>query len=297
MELRQIQYFVAIAELEHFGRASQRLRIAQPALSRQMKLLEAELGTPLFERLPRGVRLTAAGRVFLDRTRGLARQLEHAALDARAAAEGTVGVLRLGVIEVAAWEGIVPDSIRAFRLAFPEVRLALSALPGARQIDAIRLKELDAGLLYNPPDDPALSVLPLVRHPLMLAVPAESPLATRTDIRLADLADQDFIGFQRRESPRFYDDLQAALARRGFQPRISAEMRTEADMLALVSAGAGVALVNSCQQFRPPQGVRFRPVAEVDVSLSLALVHLADEDAPVVRRYAEVLRGMLVAGG
>ncbi len=292
MELRQIQYFIAIAELEHFGRASQRLRIAQPALSRQVKLLEAELGTLLFERLPRGVRLTEAGRVFLERTRGLVQQLDHAVLETRAAAEGRAGALRLGVIEVAAWEGVVPESLRRFRAAFPEVRLVLSALSGARQIDAIRLKHLDAGLLYNPPDDPALAVLPLARHPVMLAVHAASPLAGAEAVRLADLADQDFIGFHRRESPRFYDDLQAAFDRARFTPRISAEMRNEADMLALVSAGAGVALVNSCQRFRPPQAVRFLPVPGLDVALTLALVHPADGDAPVVGRYAEIVRGL-----
>lgn len=292
MELRQIQYFIAIAELEHFGRASQRLRIAQPALSRQVKLLEAELGTALFERLPRGVRLTAAGQVFLDRTRGLVQQLDHAVLAARAAAEGKAGVLRLGVIEVAAWQGLVPESLRRFRDDCADVRLVLSAMSRAEQIDAILRRHLDAGLLYNPPDDPGLAVQPLARHPVMLAVPAASPLAGAGALRMADLAAEEFIGFHRRESPRFYDDVQAALMRANFTPRIVAEMRNEADMLALVSAGAGVALVNSCQRFRPPQGVRFRPVADLDVSLTLALVRAAGEESPVVARYAGILREM-----
>ncbi len=292
MELRQIQYFIAIAELEHFGRASQRLRIAQPALSRQMKLLEAELGTTLFERLPRGVRLTAAGRVFLDRTRGLVRQLDHAVLEARAAAEGQAGVLRLGVIEVAAWEGIVPDSLRRFRADYPGARLVLSAMSRAEQVEALLHQQLDAGLLYNPPEDPALAVLPLARHPVMLAVHSSSRLAAMEEIRLADLAEEEIIGFHRRESPRFHDDLQAAFYRAGFTPRIGAEMRQEADMLALVSAGAGVALVNSCQRFRPPHAVRFRPVADLEVGLTLSLVHPARQSSPILARYADCLRAM-----
>ena len=292
MELRQIQYFIAIAELEHFSRAAARLRIAQPALSRQMKLLEAELGVTLFDRLPRGVRLTAAGRMFLERSRHLMQGLDQAVQQTRAAAAGHAGVLRLGVIEVAAWQGIVPEGIRAFRRDVPGVQLVLNAMSRSEQVEAILQQQLDAGVIYNPPDTAALQVLPLARHPVMLAVHETSPLAGAAALRLADLAEQDFIGFRRRESPRFHDDLQAAFDSRGFQPRIVAEMRHEADMLALVSAGAGVALVNSCQRFRPPQAVRFLPVTDLDVGLTLCFVHLAGAAVPLIDRFAETLRGM-----
>lgn len=292
MELRQIRYFVAIAEAEHFSRAAERLRIAQPALSRQMRLLEAEIGTPLFERLPRGVRLTAGGRVLLDRLRPVLRQIDHAVMEARAAADGRAGVLRLGVIEVAAWQGVVPDAIGRFRAAFPQARLILSALSGPEQMAAIAQDQLDAGILYNPPPDPAIVARPLLRHPVMLAVPAGSPLEARADLRLADLAGEDFIGFRRAESPRLHDDLEAAFARAGFVPRRVAEAGREADMLALVSAGAGVALVNSCQRFRPPQAVRFVPVADLDVALTLAYVHRAGPPGPVVERFADCLRAV-----
>ncbi len=289
MELRQIQYFVAIAELEHFGQASRRLHIAQPALTRQIKLLESELGVELFERLPRGVKLTAAGHVFLSHTRDIRQRIEHAVIEAQATAAGLSGTLRLGVIEVAAWRGMVPEGIRQFRASQPGVRLLLSAMLGAEQIEAIQDKTLDAGLMYNAPKHLGLKILPLEEHPVMLACHGATRFADMEEISLNDLADVDLIGFQRPESPKYYDDLKAAFARKGFAPRVIAEMKREADMLALVSAGAGVALVNSCQRFRPPFEVRFRRVVDLDVRLTLSLVHLQTPRSPVLDRFAETL--------
>jgi len=289
MELRQILYFIAIAEAEHFGRAALRLRIAQPALSRQMKLLEAELGLDLFERLPRGVRLTAAGRVFLGEMQGVQAQLARSVAAAQAAAAGQQGALRLGFIEAVAWHGLVPDAIRAFRAAFPAVDLTLAAMPTAEQLAMLRQGQLDAALLYNPLPAPDLTAVPLVRHAAVLAVPAEWP---QTAVALADLAAMPLVGFQRRGSPRFFDDLHARYRAAGFTPRYVAELMAETEILALVSAGVGAAVANSSQMWRPPHGVRFIPVAGLDVSLQLALVHRAGDAAPVLERFKAILTGL-----
>jgi len=288
MELRQIQYFVAIAELEHFVRASQRLRIAQPALSRQMKMLEAELGVELFERLPRGVRLTDAGHVLLTHLREVNQQIAMAITATRAAAAGRIGVLRLGVIEVAAWQGVVPESIRKFRDTFPEVELLLSSFDSAAQMTAIRRGGLDAGFLYNAPDDPSLVVRPLRFDPVVLAVPEGSAFADRSDLSIRDLADEPFIGFRRHLSPRYFDDTQAAFHKAGLEPRIMAEMGTEADMLALVGSGMGIAFVNSAQAWRPPHSVRFVKVADFEVGLQLCFVHLRENKSPTVAHLADI---------
>lgn len=292
MELRQIQYFVAIAELEHFVRASQRLRIAQPALSRQMKLLEAELGVELFERLPRGVRLTDAGRVLLSHLREVNAQIAAAVSATKAAAAGRLGVLRLGVIEVAAWQGIVPDSIRRFRAAFPEVELLLSSFDSAAQLTAIRRGGLDAGFLYNAPDDPSLVVQPLRFDSVVLAVPEASPLALSKDLSIRELAAESFIGFHRHLSPRYFDDTQAAFHKAGIEPRIIAEMGTEADMLALVGSGMGIAFVNSSQAWRPPHSVRFAKVEDFKVGLRLCFVHLKENTSPMVAHMAKMAAGV-----
>lgn len=289
MELRQIQYFIAIAELEHFGRASQKLRIAQPALSRQIKLLEAELEVELFERLPRGIRLTPAGKVLLGHMKGLSRQISKAVTETRATAAGLLGTLHLGVIEASAWQGLVPDGIARFRSTFPQVDLALSAMDSAEQMAAIRQGRLDGGILYNAPEDPAFDVLRLERHPVMLAVHASSPLALRDSLSIHEVADQPFIGFCRQVSPLYYDDTQAAFRQAGVTPRFIAETWTEADMLALVSAGAGIALVNSCQSWRPPHAVRFRPLTDFDVALELCFVSQRDNHLPVIAHMQDLL--------
>lgn len=290
MELRQIQYFVAIAELEHFVRAAQKLRISQPALSRQMRLLEAELGVELFERLPRGVRLTDAGRVLLNHLQEVNQQISLAVSATKAAAMGRLGLLRLGVIEVSAWQGIVPESIRRFREEFPEVELLLSSSDSARQLNSIRQGRLDAGFLYNAPEDSTLEVLRLGVHPVVLAVPSQSPLAARENLRLTDIAGESFIGFRRQVSPRYFDDIQSAFRQARIQPRFIAEMWTEADMLALVSAGAGIAFVNSSQCFRPPQSIRFCKVSDFSVGLELCFVRLKENRSPAVKHLADILR-------
>ena len=295
MELRQILYFVAIAEAEHFGRAAQRLRIAQPALSRQMKLLEQQLGVALFDRLPRGVRLTAAGRTFLQRTRGLERQLADAAEAARAAAQGRQGSLRLTFIEAVAWHGLIPDALRLFRDAHPGVDLGLVAMPTGDQLAALRRGDSDAALVYNATSSDDLTALPLARHPIVLAVPADAPLARQGRATVADLQGQPLIGFQRRASPRFFDDVHARFRDLGFQPRYVAELMAETEMLALVSAGAGLALANSSQMHRPPTGVRFLPLQDLGVSLELCLVHRADAVSPVLARFIDILRGLAAA--
>jgi len=292
MELRQLHYFIAIADEEHFGRASMRLRIAQPALSRQIRLLEAELGIDLFERLPRGVRLTAAGRVFQDQCRQTLAHLSRGVAAAKAAAAGQLGVLRLGFIEVAAWKGLVPEAIRRFRAGFPGVDLTLSAMASGDQIAAVHDGRLDAGILYNAAPDPDLSALALTRHSVLVAVPEASDLAARADLGFDDLRDRVFVGFHRAASPRFHDDLATACAIAGFAPRYIAEMSGEADMLALVNAGVGLAFVNSCQRWRPPQAIRFLPVRDLEVNLELSLVWRSDNRSPALARFAAIASGI-----
>lgn len=289
MELRQITYFIAIAEAEHFGKAALRLRVAQPALSRQIRQLEAELDLELFERLPRGVRLTPAGRTLLAELRGIPSQIDRAVATARAASAGLHGALRLGFIEAAAWQGLVPDAIRAFRAGFAGVELTLAALPTAEQLAALRRGEMDAALIYNPLPASDLTAIALERHPVVLAVPAGSALADRAEVRLSDLVGQPLIGFQRQASPKFFDDIHAGFRAVGYTPRYIAELMAETEILALVSAGAGIALANSSQMWRPPHGVRFIPVVDLKVSLQLALVHRKGHVSPVLDHFLGIL--------
>ena len=161
MELRHLRYFVAVGEEEHFGRAAQRLRVAQPALSRQIQDLEREIGFQLFDRLSRGVKISSAGKLFLEDARRILEQLNAATERAQRVARGQSGTLRVGFTENASWRGVVPDSLRLFRERYPDAELQLNPLPSLQQLEAVRSGRLDAGFMFNPPKpDRELDQLP-----------------------------------------------------------------------------------------------------------------------------------------
>ncbi|MDG3578267.1 LysR substrate-binding domain-containing protein [Rhizobium sp. YJ-22] len=289
MDLRQIRYFLAVAEEEHFGRASERIRIAQPALSRQIQLLEAELGVTLFDRLPRGVKLSVAGRTFLAHCSQIMADLGHAVSETQAVARGEAGVLKLGFIEVAAWNGVIPATIMAFRHGYPGVRLVLNSLSGLEQLEGIHDGRIDAGFLYNPPPDPLLAIRPVARHTVLLAVPKDSALSGRASVDVRELVDQPVISFHRRESPVYHDELHRGLFQAGVAVDVVHEAINEAEMLALVTTGMGVALVNECQKWRPPHGISLLRVDNLDVGLDLALVYRRDHTVPALARFLALL--------
>ena len=290
MDLRQIRYFIAVAEDEHFGRASERIHIAQPALSRQIQLLEAELGVSLFDRLPRGVRLSAAGKTFLEACSKILVDLSHAVSETQAVDRGESGMLKLGFIEVAAWSGTIPETIMAFRRLNPGVRLALNAMTTLDQIQGIYDGRIDAGFLYNPPlTDPLLTVLPIIRHRVLLAVQTGTPFASRESVDAQELNGLPLISFFRRQSPIYYDELHRGLFKAGVTVKVVHEGENEAEMLALVTTGLGIALVNECQRWRMPHGISFVPVTGLDVGLNLAFVYRTNHAVPALRQFLVLL--------
>ena len=286
---RRIRYFIAVAEDEHFGRASRRLRIAQPALSRQIRTLEDELGFDLFERLPRGVRLTHPGRVLLAEMREVEAQLLRGIAAARSAAEGRHGRLRLSLIDSAAWHGVVPNALRAYRARFPDVEVSLSTMPAAQQIAWLSEGRTDAAIVYNIAEADGLVSTHLASIPIVLAMPADCPLLALPRIRVRDLSDYPLIGFQRAASPKLFDDLTAALADIDFTRNFISEPTNEADMLALVSMGSGLALANAMQSWRPPHGVAFAPVEDLNVTQSLNVLHRRDDNSPLRASFIDAL--------
>src|SRR5215470_7445165 len=177
MELRHLRYFLAVGEEEHYGRAAQRLHVAQPALSRQIQDLEDEVGFKLFERMPRGVKLSIAGKLFLEDARRILQEVNEAAARAARVARGQSGTLRVGFTENASWHGIVPDSFRRFRERQPGAELQLSPGSSIEQIDAILSGWVDAGFLQPPKDDDELDQFPVALQHVELAVPKGHPLS------------------------------------------------------------------------------------------------------------------------
>ncbi len=252
MELRHLRYFVAVGEEQHYGRGAQRLRVAQPALSRQIQDLEDELGFKLFERLPRGVKISVAGKSFLEDARRILREVNEATLRAGRAARGQSGTLRVGFTESASWHGVVPGSFRQFRQQQPDAELQLNPSSSSEQIEALeKLRKL----------------------------------------RLRDLGDTPFVWFPRRESPAFYDRLMHECFRAGLKsPRIVQEGVNEATILSLVLHGVGVGFVNENARWRRPEGVVVLPVMDLKLPLPLALVWRKDNSSPLLAKFVADVR-------
>jgi DNA-binding transcriptional LysR family regulator len=293
MELRHLRYFVAVGEEQHYGRASRRLRVAQPALSRQIQDLEEEIGFKLFERLPRGVKLNPAGKLFLEDARRILQEISDAAARAARVARGRSGTLRVGFTENASWRGIVPDSFRRFREQQPDAELQLHPAASLDQIEAIRAGRLDAGFVnFMPEADPELDQVAVGNPHVELAVPKRHPLAKLKKARLRDLVDAAFVWFPRWAGPAFYDQMMEACYRGGLKsPRIVQEGNNEATILSLVSTGLGVGWVLGTARWRSPATVAILPVVDLNVTLRLALAWRRDNNSPLLASFiAEVAR-------
>jgi DNA-binding transcriptional LysR family regulator len=294
MELRHLRYFVAIGEEENYRRAAQRLHVAQTALSTQIQDLEAELGFKLFDRLPRGVKLSVAGRLFLEDARRILREVNEAATRAARVARGQSGTLRVGFTENASWRGVVPDSFRRFREGQTDAKLQLTPATSLEQLEAIRSGRLDAGFVFNmPKGDAELEYIPVAMQHVELAVPKGHVLAKVKKLRLRDLVDASFVWFPRRESPAFYDRLMLECFRGGLKsPRIVQEGLNEATILSLVSHGMGVGWVNGTARWRCPESVVIVSVVDLDMPLPLALVWRKDNTSPLLWRFVDDVRGL-----
>lgn len=292
MELRHLRYLVAVGEDQHFGRASRRLRVAQPALSRQIKDLEEEIGFQLFDRLPRGVKLSAAGTLFLEDARRILQTVDEAAARAARAARGQSGTLRVGFAENASWHGVVPDSFRRFREQQPDVELQLRPAPSSEQVEAIRSGRLDAGFVnFMPESDRELDQLTASVNDVELAALKAHPLTKRKQLRLRDLTEVPFIWFPRRTSPPFYDQLMHECYRGGLiSPRIVQEGPNEATILSLVSTGLGVGWVLGSARWRCPETVAILPVSDLKVPLRLALAWRRDNASPLLTGFIGVVQ-------
>ena len=275
LDLRQLRYFVAVAEREHIGQAAQALHISQSPLSRQILQLEAQLGLTLFERARQRLYLTAAGRDFLAEARALLAQAEVMEARARRIGRGEGGELIVGYVEGAIHSGLLPDALRQFRVAQPATRVALRPLRSAPQLNALRNREIDCGIVYTPPaaDDPDLFSQCISDEPMLLALPLDHPLASAKQITPRDLDGQGWIALARHINPAARDRFLATCRQADFTPDIHTEANDPATFLALVACGQGLALVQASMRQHPlARNVAF--VALPWLAMSVAL-HLA----------------------
>jgi DNA-binding transcriptional LysR family regulator len=287
MELRHLRYFVGVAEEQHFGRAAERLHVAQPALSRQIQDLEREMGFLLFDRLPRGVRLNAAGKVFVGDARRILQDVDEAKRRAERIALGNAGTLRIGIAMALSWQGMVVDSFREFRRRQPDVELVVHPLLSVHQVDAVLSDRLDVGFAATiTPWHRNLAHRQFAQERLLLAVPAGHPLTKLKRIRLRDLRNMPFVGFQRWANPAFYDELMQACARGGLTaPRVVQEATDRDTQLGLVQCRIGIAWQTESTRWHCPRGLVLLPVVDMNIRIAYNLIWKKDNSSPLLQKF------------
>lgn len=270
-ELRQLRYFVAVAERLHFGRAAQALHISQPPLSRAIRELELRLGATLFTRTRRKVELTPEGGRFLDEARRVLAQLEGAVLEVRGMAAGSGGRLRLGFVSLADYS-VLPALLKSYKAARPGVTLALREMLSPEQAVALAAGELDFGLLLPPVAGAGLDHLVMHGERFVVALPARHALArSRGRIAMRELAAEAFVMVPREIAPGLYDIVAGLAARAGFSLRVAQEALQMQTIVSLVSAGMGVAVVPESVAQLGRRGVVYRGMADAHAKLELWL--------------------------
>lgn len=288
LSLRRLRYFVTVAEELHFGRAADRLHMAQPPLSQQIRRLEEELDITLFDRSTRRVNLTEAGSAFLVQARRLLATADSVDrfLDDHRSGDG--GTLRLGFVDSSAYE-VMPRFLREYRQRWPEVQFELRSLSSDQQHAALFDGEIDLGIGRTLGDGVKIAATEILREQLYLAVPSSHQFAEQATTTLRRLEGQSFIGFDRSVSPTLHAELLGmfATAGVGYSPIIEATEYTS--ILGLVAAGEGVAVVPAgVRTFQPP-GLRYVKVRDTSAVVRLMLLRRQGENVRMVTRGLELV--------
>jgi DNA-binding transcriptional LysR family regulator len=289
IDLRRLRSFVVVAEELHFGRAAQRLHIAQPPLSQQIKLLERDLGAQLFNRNRRRVELTAAGRLLLAHARPLLEQAERVESLVALAGAGKAGFLAIGFVASAAYEAM-PAAVRAFRERQPEVELRLEEGHSAELSADLNAGRIDVAFVRRPVVDRRFVVDALADERLVAALPADHPAAGAPALRVGALAGEGFVMVSRLIGAGYRDDVEGVCREAGFVPRVVQEATDMHTIVALVGAGIGVALVPSSVAAVGRAGVAYVPLIDATARLGLDLITRRDDSSPLVGRFREVAR-------
>lgn len=283
MDLRQLRYFVTLAETLNFHRASERLHISQPPLTVAIKKLETSLGVTLFERGSRGVRLTDAGEAALRPARAALEQAAMVAIAAKSGHQGQSGKISVGFVGSAISDAL-PRIIPNFRQRFPEVELHLEEMTSVSIVQALAERQIDVGLVRLPLLHPSdLQVTPIEKDELVVALRAEHPLADRKHIELATLKDEPLILHSDVSVLRTVVMLACQAA--GFTPRIAQSAKQVQTLLSLVQSGLGIALVPARMARIAPENVRLRPLKQ-PISIDMGLAMRPDADA-LARNFAQ----------
>ncbi|MBD3887431.1 LysR family transcriptional regulator [Phormidium tenue FACHB-886] len=296
MELHDLRYFVAVAEDLHFGRAAERLHMTQPALSRQIQALEAELDVQLFQRTKRSVQLTIAGQTFFEEARQILRRTEQAIQTTKRVARGEVGQLRLS-FTASALRSVIPEIVRVFRARYPDVQLTMSERCTHEQVAAFHNHQVDVGFLYLPVDEKLLMLQPIVEEVWIVALPKGHHLANQKHLTLSTLTNEAFILHPRHEGTAFYDQIIRLCEQAGFYPNVVQEVETSQTRVGLVAAGMGITFVPEHLQHVADVDVIYRRLKGAAPKLELAIAHRRDNFSPIVQQFLHVVEELKQKSG
>ena len=294
MELRYLLYFATVADEQSFTRAAEKLRIAQPAISQQIRTLEEELEVKLLLRTKRSVRLTAAGQVFLREAKEILKRVEQSRTHARRAAQGATGTLSIGCF---GWTAslFLPELIHAYRTRYPAVRITLDEQLPREQLEALEAGRIDVGFTRSLPKTKVSRFLQerVYRDRVVAALPNRHALAGSQEISLDQLADEDWVFLSRRTSPEVVDEFTLLCANAGFSPRIINEAARIQTVFTMIAAGIGVSVTPSyIRRFNPP-GVTFVPIHPEPPPIDLVVARPLGEPPPTVAAFLDILRQQL----
>lgn len=296
MELRHLRYFQAVAEERHFGRAAERLHMAQPPLSQQIRQLEAELGVTLLDRNTRKVELTPAGTAYLERVRTILAEVDDAGERARRVAAGLEGRLVVGCVGSATYS-LLPAFARALRETLPGVDLAVRGeMLVPDQVAALTAGRIDLALLRPPVEEPGLAVTLLRSERLIVALPGGHRLADRRRLRIGDLRDEDLIVHASGGRSVMHGAVEVLCREAGFVPRIRHEVAETSTLVTLVAAGLGAAVVPEPVSRLGVPGVTYRPLSGRDAHVDLAAAVRAADRSVALARALELLGPVVRAG-
>ena len=291
MELRHLRYFVTVAEELNFNRASARLRVSQPALSRQIKDLEEEIGVELFVRRSTGLKLTSAGETFLAHARGILRRSAEGIKAMHAFRKPAVESITLGYIPTALPSFLTP-TLREFSIRYPQVTVRLRELSPQEQLDELRDQKIDLAFIGNPCPglEREFKISIVKRIPLSIAMPDNHPLAKRKSVELKQFGDEDFIGLAEDRFPGRNEFICGVCQCAGFLPRISIKADSLASMLALVAAGKGVALLPREVESLPHPRAVFAKLKRPSATIEWAVASRKDESNMLARSLLDILK-------
>jgi DNA-binding transcriptional LysR family regulator len=283
LEISQLRCFVAVGEELHFGRAAERLNMTQPPVSRQVRLLEHQVGTPLLERTNRMVRFTAAGKVFFPEAARILRLAEEAAMTARRIAKGEKGSIAIGFTAAFGY-GLLPSMVQRLHQQAPNISLVLKEMVTSEQLEALDSGLLDVGLMRPHPPQGGLETVLLGHEALMLAIPAREAKNWPRKPTLSCLHEKPFISYSPYEANYFYQLVHSCLQREGVKPDIVDHVPQIHTMLALVDSGIGVALIPETASRLHFQGVLLRRMTMKPMRpVEMVFCCRKDNDNPILK--------------